>query len=49
MFLGPGTEFNRESQMLRTGLMELLFEKELFAPVNMGHLSEVMVWVAGTL
>ena len=43
--VGPGEEFNRELRRLRDGLQALLEEHELDAPVNMGHVSDVMVWV----
>ena len=45
--LGPGEGFNRELQALRANLESLLKEHDLFEPVTMGHVRDVMTWVAG--
>lgn len=45
--LGPETDFSRQLQTLRTEFEILLQEHELFEPVNMGQVSDVMRWVAG--
>ena len=46
LFLGPDADFNRQLQMLRTEFLMLLEVHELFEPVTMGQVSEVMRWVA---
>lgn len=46
LFVGPGEEFNQELRRLHHRLQVLLAEHGLDEPVEMSHVSDVLVWLA---
>lgn len=44
--LGPGSEFSAELARLRSSLLELLERTEALEPVELDHVSEVLVWLS---